>query len=185
MNSIAPGAVETDIRVGSTDSDEEKLTASIPMKRQATTRDIASLILWLCSEDASYVTGTTKQSTVALTSPDNFTEPFGLWGCRETTPEPRLTISPLRKGHDYGYYLPNLRSNRRDYHLLVLVTVLKWPAYIALLAVAVVTALVSGVPSEVIPLIIDGMGSTLGSVAILVGLGAMLGGILENQAPPL
>ena len=66
--------------------------------------------------------------------------------------------------------------------LLVLVTVLKWPAYIALLAVAVVTALVSGVsPSEVIPLIIDGMGSTLGSVALLVGLGAMLGGILEKS----
>lgn len=60
VNSIAPGAVETDIRVGSTDSDEEKLTASIPMKRQATTRDIASLILWLCSEDASYITGTTQ-----------------------------------------------------------------------------------------------------------------------------
>lgn len=66
--------------------------------------------------------------------------------------------------------------------LLLLVTVLKWPAYIALLAVAVVTALVSGVaPSEVIPLIIDGMGSTLGSVALLVGLGAMLGGILEKS----
>lgn len=66
--------------------------------------------------------------------------------------------------------------------LLVLVTVLKWPAYIALLAVAVVTALVSGVsPGEVIPMIIDGMGSTLGSVALLVGLGAMLGGILEKS----
>lgn len=66
--------------------------------------------------------------------------------------------------------------------LLLLVTVLKWPAYIALLAVAVATALVSGVaPSEVIPLIIDGMGSTLGSVALLVGLGAMLGGILEKS----
>lgn len=60
VNSISPGAVETDIRVGSTDEDENRLTASIPMKRQATTRDIASLILWLCSEDASYLTGTTQ-----------------------------------------------------------------------------------------------------------------------------
>jgi GntP family gluconate:H+ symporter len=66
--------------------------------------------------------------------------------------------------------------------LLVLVTVMKWPAYIALLAVAVVTALAAGTsPSEVMPLIIDGMGSTLGSVALLVGLGAMLGGILEKS----
>jgi 2-hydroxycyclohexanecarboxyl-CoA dehydrogenase len=60
VNSIAPGAVETDIRVGSTEDDESRLTGSIPMKRQATTDDIASLILWLCSEDASYITGTTQ-----------------------------------------------------------------------------------------------------------------------------
>lgn len=65
--------------------------------------------------------------------------------------------------------------------LLLLVTWLKWPAYIALLAVSVGTAIAAGVSlPEVIPIIIDGMGSTLGSVALLVGLGAMLGGIVEK-----
>lgn len=66
--------------------------------------------------------------------------------------------------------------------LLLLVTLLKWPAYIALLAVAIVTALVTGIaPQDVMPLIIGGMGSTLGNVALLVGLGTMLGGILEKS----
>lgn len=66
--------------------------------------------------------------------------------------------------------------------LLLLVTWLKWPAYIALLAVAVLTALVTGIaPQDVMPLIIKGMGSTLGNVALLVGLGTMLGGILEKS----
>lgn len=66
--------------------------------------------------------------------------------------------------------------------LLGLVTWLKWPAYVALIAVAVVTALATGIaPQDVMPLIISGMGSTLGSVALLVGLGTMLGGILEKS----
>ena len=65
--------------------------------------------------------------------------------------------------------------------LLFLVMKLKWPAYLALLAVAVLTALVGGIPvQEVIPTVIAGMGGTLGSVALLVGLGAMLGGIIEK-----
>lgn len=66
--------------------------------------------------------------------------------------------------------------------LLLLVTWLKWPAYVALLAVAIATALVTGIaPQDVMPLIINGMGSTLGNVALLVGLGTMLGGILEKS----
>lgn len=65
--------------------------------------------------------------------------------------------------------------------LLTLVMVLKWPAYVALLAVSVVTALLSGISiDEVMSTVIEGMGSTLGSVALLVGLGAMLGGIIEK-----
>ncbi|WP_072314850.1 GntT/GntP/DsdX family permease [Agrococcus sp. Marseille-P2731] len=65
--------------------------------------------------------------------------------------------------------------------LLFLVMKLKWPAYLALLAVSVVTALAAGIEvQEVIPTVIEGMGGTLGSVALLVGLGAMLGGIIEK-----
>lgn len=60
VNSVAPGAVATDIRVGTTAEDEERLTNAIPMKRQATVDDIASLFLWLSSPDSSYITGTTQ-----------------------------------------------------------------------------------------------------------------------------
>lgn len=59
-NCIAPGAVDTDIRVGSTDEQEEALSASIPLHRQAKREEIAALYVWLCSEDAAYITGTTQ-----------------------------------------------------------------------------------------------------------------------------
>ncbi|HEX7351431.1 SLC13 family permease [Brachybacterium sp.] len=65
--------------------------------------------------------------------------------------------------------------------LLFAVIKLKWPAFVALLFVAVLTALAGGVAvQDVVPLMIEGMGGTLGSVALLVGLGAMLGGIIEK-----
>ncbi|MGO1200474.1 MAG: GntT/GntP/DsdX family permease [Brachybacterium sp.] len=65
--------------------------------------------------------------------------------------------------------------------LLFTVIKLKWPAFVALLFVAVLTALAGGVAiQDVVPLMIEGMGGTLGSVALLVGLGAMLGGIIEK-----
>lgn len=65
--------------------------------------------------------------------------------------------------------------------LLVLVIRFKVPAFVALLAAALVTAFASGMPlDEVVPTFVDGMGGTLGSVALLVGLGAMLGAIIEK-----
>lgn len=65
--------------------------------------------------------------------------------------------------------------------LLVLIIRLRIPAYVALLLVAVATALVSGMPvDEIMPAVVEGMGSTLGNVALLVGLGAMLGAIIEK-----
>ncbi|MFD1718043.1 SLC13 family permease [Georgenia deserti] len=65
--------------------------------------------------------------------------------------------------------------------LLLLVMKVKLPAFIALLLVAVVTALATGIPAEeVLPTMIEGMGGTLGNVALLVGLGAMLGAIIER-----
>lgn len=65
--------------------------------------------------------------------------------------------------------------------LLFLVMKLHWPAYLALLAVSVLTALAAGIAvQEVIPTVVAGMGGTLGNVALLVGLGAMLGGIVEK-----
>ncbi|WP_205856068.1 SLC13 family permease [Phytoactinopolyspora endophytica] len=65
--------------------------------------------------------------------------------------------------------------------LLFLVMKLKLPAFIALLLVAVATAIATGMQlDEIIPTVIDGMGGTLGNVALLVGLGAMLGSVIEK-----
>ena len=65
--------------------------------------------------------------------------------------------------------------------LLFTVIKLKWPAFVSLLLVSLLTALAGGIPlQDVVPLMIEGMGGTLGSVALLVGLGAMLGGIIDR-----
>ncbi|WP_168582298.1 GntP family transporter [Gephyromycinifex aptenodytis] len=64
--------------------------------------------------------------------------------------------------------------------LLVLVIKIRMPAFVAILLVAGGTALAGGIPvGEVIPTLTAGMGKTLGSVAIIVGLGAMLGRMIE------
>lgn len=60
VNAICPAIVATDIRVGNSEEDEAKLTRTIPMGRQATPGDVAAMYVWLSSEDASYVTGTTQ-----------------------------------------------------------------------------------------------------------------------------
>jgi 2-hydroxycyclohexanecarboxyl-CoA dehydrogenase len=59
VNAVAPGAVDTDIRVGSTDEDEAAIRSSVPVGRTATTREVASAIAYLCGEDAAYLTGLT------------------------------------------------------------------------------------------------------------------------------
>ena len=59
VNAVTPGAVDTNIRVGSTDEQEAKLAADIPVGRTATTDEVAAVITFLSSEDASYLTGTT------------------------------------------------------------------------------------------------------------------------------
>lgn len=66
--------------------------------------------------------------------------------------------------------------------LLFLVIKVKMPAFVAMLLVAGGTALAGGIaPGEVVPTLIAGMGKTLGSVAIIVGLGAMLGRMIETS----
>ena len=59
VNAVTPGAVDTNIRVGSTDEQEAKLARDIPIGRTATTEEVAAIITFLSSDDASYLTGTT------------------------------------------------------------------------------------------------------------------------------
>lgn len=61
VNAIAPGIVATDIRAAESDeANEARLSASVPMKRQALPAEVAALYVWLSSEDAAYMTGTTQ-----------------------------------------------------------------------------------------------------------------------------
>ena len=66
--------------------------------------------------------------------------------------------------------------------LLVLVTWARLPAFLALLVSAVALALVSGTPpGDVIRLVQEGMAGTLGYIAVVIGLGAMIGALLEHS----
>ena len=64
--------------------------------------------------------------------------------------------------------------------LLVLILWLRLPAFVSLLVSSIAVGLLAGLSgAEVIDTIKNGMGSTLGFVATVVGLGALFGGILE------
>ena len=64
--------------------------------------------------------------------------------------------------------------------LIVLVLRFKVPAFIALLVVALGTGLaLGGQPATVLEAVRTGTGEALGFVAVVIGLGAMLGGLLE------
>ena len=66
--------------------------------------------------------------------------------------------------------------------LLFLVMALRVPAFLALLITSLCVGLLSGLqPEQVIDSVKTGMGGTLGFVAIVVGLGAILGQILESS----
>jgi len=64
--------------------------------------------------------------------------------------------------------------------LLLLIIHWKMQPFIALLLVSMFTALAAGMPpSEVMDCVQNGIGGTLGSIAVVVGLGAMFGQMLE------
>ena len=64
--------------------------------------------------------------------------------------------------------------------LLVLIIVLRMHAFVALVLVSMGTAVAAGVPLADVPSVaISAFGSTLGAVALLVGLGVMIGRLLE------
>ena len=66
--------------------------------------------------------------------------------------------------------------------LLVLIITFRVHAFLALIIISALTAFATGIPtSQVVPVLLYGFGNTLASVALLVGLGAMLGRLLETS----
>ncbi len=58
VNAVRPGLIETDIHASAGAPDRvERLAERIPMGRGGTADEVAASIVWLLSDDASYVTG--------------------------------------------------------------------------------------------------------------------------------
>ncbi len=59
VNCVRPGFIYTEMHASGGEPDRvDRLSDSIPMKRGGTPEEVAHSILWLLSDDASYITGT-------------------------------------------------------------------------------------------------------------------------------
>ena len=61
INNIAPGAIDTPgaSNTSMTKEQNDAMLAPIPMKRQGKSEEIANAVLFLASDESSYMTGTT------------------------------------------------------------------------------------------------------------------------------
>ena len=59
VNAIAPGYFETDMTEQLTDKVKSELQTNIPLRRLGQPEEITDLVMFLCSEKASYITGQT------------------------------------------------------------------------------------------------------------------------------
>ncbi len=57
VNAVAPGYIKTEMTDSLNDNQQNALLEFIPMKRMGTPEDIAKTVLFLTSNDASYITG--------------------------------------------------------------------------------------------------------------------------------
>jgi NAD(P)-dependent dehydrogenase (short-subunit alcohol dehydrogenase family) len=59
VNAVRPGLIDTDIHASGGEPDRaHRLASTVPMKRVGTAEEVANAIVWLMSDEASYVTGT-------------------------------------------------------------------------------------------------------------------------------
>lgn len=62
--SIRPGLIETELHAkGGEPGRADRLAHMVPMKRKGSAEEVAQAILWLCSDEASYVTGSALEVT--------------------------------------------------------------------------------------------------------------------------
>ena len=57
VNAVAPGFIETDMTAGLNDQMKEQIKKGVPLGRFGKPEDVAAAVRFLCSEDASYITG--------------------------------------------------------------------------------------------------------------------------------
>lgn len=64
VNGVRPGIIDTEFHAQGGDPDRvQRMEAGLPMGRAGTAEEVANAILWLLSDAASYVTGTTLSVT--------------------------------------------------------------------------------------------------------------------------
>jgi len=59
VNAVAPGFIDTDMTRGLSDAQRDALLAQVPLRRFGDAGEVASAVLFLCSEQAAYITGET------------------------------------------------------------------------------------------------------------------------------
>lgn len=57
VNAVAPGYIDTDMTRVLSDQTKEQIRANIPLKRFGNPSDVSNLVLFLASDNASYITG--------------------------------------------------------------------------------------------------------------------------------
>ena len=57
VNAVAPGFIATDMTSVLNDTQKENISTQIPLKRMGEAKDVANLVKFLASEQASYITG--------------------------------------------------------------------------------------------------------------------------------
>ena len=57
VNAIAPGFIETEMTEKLNEKQREALLSNIPLQRLGKPEDVAKVVGFLCSDDASYITG--------------------------------------------------------------------------------------------------------------------------------
>lgn len=57
VNAVCPGVIHTPMLERFDHGDEESMAVQVPMGRVGTPNEIANSVVWLCSDNASYVTG--------------------------------------------------------------------------------------------------------------------------------
>lgn len=57
VNTVAPGPIDTEMAARASGGNPDMLGQMMPMKRVGTPDEIAHTVVWLCSSEASYITG--------------------------------------------------------------------------------------------------------------------------------
>jgi 3-oxoacyl-[acyl-carrier protein] reductase len=58
VNVVSPGFVTTDMTAALPEARQQEILSQIPLKRMATPQEVASLVTYLASDQAGYITGT-------------------------------------------------------------------------------------------------------------------------------